>query len=477
MDTGGKRLSATNTAARPYIRQRASGPFWYGKWSRNGRPVVRALGRAWVEADRNGGWRNRRGRAPEGTLTETQAASRMLALVREHHAQQTRLEHDAEERRRQGVTFRELAHEWLGFLEREKGVKPSTLGDYGWMLAEPGQQHRRGQGRYPGLLMAAFGFRPARGITTRDVAEYLRGLDKAGARPRTVNKHRQVISAIYTYGMREDSYGLAINPALGTSKRREPPPAVLDFYEPEEVEALARAAERGAHRADSTINHDESQHIQQWAEDRQDAELYRIAAYTGLRLGELLALRWEDVNLQDRRLVVHRAVSGGSEGPTKSWQARFVPLSDGAARALARLVDRGDFTTPDDYVFCSTLGRRIDGSALRRRFKRTAAAATGSALPRAASRRRVAYRATSRSPLGARVPRTLEARHHRALPARQSSPGGRRATQPRIRPRAWRDSRRARLTCGVSALDSAGACISRAVKSRQDEVDFAFELT
>src|SRR6202000_1274071 len=29
-----------------------------------------------------------------------------------------------------------------------------------------------------------------------------------------------------------------------------------------------------------------------WLEDTQDADLYRIAAYTGLRLGELLALRW-----------------------------------------------------------------------------------------------------------------------------------------------------------------------------------------
>ena len=28
---------------------RSTGPFWYGKWSRNGQPVVRALGRAWVE--------------------------------------------------------------------------------------------------------------------------------------------------------------------------------------------------------------------------------------------------------------------------------------------------------------------------------------------------------------------------------------------------------------------------------------------
>jgi integrase len=88
-----------------------------------------------------------------------------------------------------------------------------------------------------------------------------------------------------------------------------------------------------------------------------------------MRLGELLALRWEDVNLDARRVIVRRAVSAGVEGPTKSWQARFVPLADNAASALARLAVRGDYTSRDDYVFCSRLGRRLDGSALRRRYK------------------------------------------------------------------------------------------------------------
>jgi hypothetical protein len=69
----------------------------------------------------------------------------MLELVREHHAEQQRVERDAEERRRRGVTFRELVHEWLVYLECEKGAKPSTVIDYGWMVAEPGQPHRRGQ--------------------------------------------------------------------------------------------------------------------------------------------------------------------------------------------------------------------------------------------------------------------------------------------------------------------------------------------
>src|SRR5436305_7017942 len=132
-----------NPSTRPFIRQRATGPFWYAKWSRNGQPVIRALGRAWVELDASGSWRRRRGRAPDGVLTEPQAAERMLTLVREHDAEQTLLERDAEERRRRGVTFRELAAEYLDWLEHVKGAKPSTPRDHRLLLAEPAQAYRR----------------------------------------------------------------------------------------------------------------------------------------------------------------------------------------------------------------------------------------------------------------------------------------------------------------------------------------------
>lgn len=163
-------MSVPNPTARPCVRLRASGPHWYAKWSRHGKPVVRALGRAWVESDGNGGWRRRRGKPADGALTEAHANARMLELVEAHHHDQARLEEDEAERRRRGVTFRELAAAWLLFLEREKSVKPSTLLDYGWMLAEPGHPHRRGQGKHPGLLMAALGDRPVAEVTTRQVS-------------------------------------------------------------------------------------------------------------------------------------------------------------------------------------------------------------------------------------------------------------------------------------------------------------------
>jgi integrase len=232
--------------------------------------------------------------------------------------------------------------------------------------------------------MSAFGERAVNAITTKDVADYLRRLDKAGATPRTVNKHRQVISAIYGYGMREDTYRLTLNPAAATTKRREPPLAVLDFYETEEVEAIARAAEAGAHREVTRLTYNDSELGARAGEDRQDAELYRIATYTGLRLGELLALRWADVNLVDRRLVVHRAFSDRIEGPTKGWQARFVPIADPAAESFARLAERGEFLGASDYVFGSRLGQHWTaphcGAASSAPLRRPASAYSASTL-------------------------------------------------------------------------------------------------
>jgi hypothetical protein len=90
--------------------------------------------------------------------------------------------------------------------------------------------------------MAAFGDRAASEVTTSQVTSFLRSLDREGLKPRNVNKHRQVLAAMFTYGCRSDTFVLTSNPVRGTDKRREDPPPALDYYEVEEVEALARAA-------------------------------------------------------------------------------------------------------------------------------------------------------------------------------------------------------------------------------------------
>ena len=103
--------------------------------------------------------------------------------------------------------------------------------------------------------------------------------------------------------------------------------------------------------------------------------MVRVSAYAGLRLGELLALRWRDVDFEGQVITVGRAMRAGIESSTKSGRVRRVPLADPAAAALDRVSRRADFTAPDEMVFCNAFGRTLDSSALRRRYKRAQTAA------------------------------------------------------------------------------------------------------
>ena len=177
-------------------------------------------------------------------------------------------------------------------------------------------------------------------------------------------------------GSRPSTYALAINPAAFADRRREPDSGALAFYSSEQIEQLARSLAHGAHRDPSRSALSPEEVEARSREDVQDAELVRVAAYAGLRRGELVALRWRDVDFLGRKLIVRRSLSAHTElRLTKSHRARQVPLPDQAAAALDRLSRREEYTGPDDYVFANRLGRRLDPSALRRRFERARDAA------------------------------------------------------------------------------------------------------
>lgn len=379
--------SSTTTAPAPkpavVVRVAKDGtPFFEAKWRSEGRQVKRRLGPAWIERDGDRGWRKRRGRTPDGWLDDRAAYVAALEQVAEVEVQA------AARRAREAIdatlTVRRLAGEWLGHLKTVEGAKPSTLANHRSMLAEPGTKHRRGQGACEGRLMRAFGDRPVQDVTPREVARWLATLDAAGLSGRNVNRHRQTLHAIFAYAMRADTYELEKNPVAATSRRREPPPARLDFYEYEEVEALARACESGLHRGTRTfrgvpVEHQEAELEARRAEDHRDADFFRLLFFSGLRLSEGLALRWDDIqflaDMSGAILTVSRNVSAGEETSTKSRRTRQVPVPRPATRALARLGAREDFMGPDDYVFANRLGRRLDGSAMRSRYKRARDAA------------------------------------------------------------------------------------------------------
>jgi integrase len=79
-----------------------------------------------------------------------------------------------------------------------------------------------------------------------------------------------------------------------------------------------------------------------------------VALKTGLRVGELIALKWEDIDLVVGQLVVRRTAWHNQEGPPKGGCNRTVPLSDEAIAAL-----KGHRHLKGPYVFCKPDGRRF----------------------------------------------------------------------------------------------------------------------
>src|SRR5207302_8204749 len=105
--------------------------------------------------------------------------------------------------------------------------------------------------------------------------DLLRSIASTRVAPRTVNKARQLLCAIFNYGVRPSTYGLPTNPAQHADRRREPDAASLAFYSREQVEALARALADGAHRDPRRPALRPSEIDARAREDVQDAELVR----------------------------------------------------------------------------------------------------------------------------------------------------------------------------------------------------------
>jgi integrase len=120
------------------------------------------------------------------------------------------------------------------------------------------------------------------------------------------------------------SYGNGIALRQGQPARRkvdfpriEETDADIRFLAPEGVEALLRAVD---------LDHE-------WGPT--EHALYLTAAMTGLRQGELLALRWRDVDWLAGRVRVRRNYVRGEFGAPKSRRSsRSVPLAD---RLMAEL--------------------------------------------------------------------------------------------------------------------------------------------
>lgn len=103
------------------------------------------------------------------------------------------------------------------------------------------------------------------------------------------------------------------------------------------------------------------------------AEIITLA-YTGMRGGELYALRWEHIDYDAEVITVEQSYSQGRLGPTKTGRARTPPMLPQVADAIRahrkRLVRLENVGLFEGIVFPATTGRRREATTLHKPMRK-----------------------------------------------------------------------------------------------------------
>jgi integrase len=313
------------SAAQPARRPRGTGALfvvrdgggretWYGKWRVGSTQVKRRIGPKRAVATRDG-------------LTRTQAEAELRRLIGAIDELAI-------------ATHRATVAEGGGLVlarARARGRKKSTVMSYESVV----RVH----------LVPFFGEKPLQQIGRREIEAFARQMTRSGRSVKTTFNALGILHAIFEAARREG--WVAANPCTLVDKPRaqETDPDIR-FLEPEEVEALLRS-----------VPDDDLGMVER--------RMYLAAAMTGMRQGELLALRWRDIDWPARRVRVRRSFVRGEFGTPKSKRSsRSVPLADRLAGELDLLHKETHFGSDEDLVFAHPhTGKPIDRSRLLKRFK------------------------------------------------------------------------------------------------------------
>ena len=133
-------------------------------------------------------------------------------------------------------------------------------------------------------------------------------------------------------------------------------------------------APRKAHHEVEPLDQDELRRLIASLEGDRLEALYVTALATGLRQGELLGLRWQDVDLSDGTVTVRHTLSrigAGLGEPKTEASRRTVRLPDSAAGALRRhKATQKLVRLTDGYVFATRTGTPLQARNVTRGFHR-----------------------------------------------------------------------------------------------------------
>jgi integrase len=205
------------------------------------------------------------------------------------------------------------------------------------------------------------GGRALESVRSEDVEDMMRAMTADGVGAKSIRNYIGTLSALYRYAMHPRRRWATSNPCDMIDL---PPLAISDeirFLTTVEVDALVSAAVEGDHQA-------------------LDRVLYLTAAMTGLRQGELIALRWQDVDWTAQRVRVRRNhVLGEFDTPKSRRSTRSVPMSRRVTRELGQWKKATRWAGQADLVFAEPVsGEVLRRGALMRRYRRALKAASSS---------------------------------------------------------------------------------------------------
>jgi integrase len=311
--TRSRRAYGTGTL---YAQRRANGhEVWYGRWYLGGRRVNRRLG-------------PKRRRGTNHGLNRTQAEAEL----------RRRIVRDRPPARGSTLPFADVVELMLRDLEALER-KETTLDNYRAIL----RAH----------LLPRFGELAVNRVRKEDVEEFMAALAEAGLAAHTRLGIFKLLSQIFTFAMRNG--WCEENPCRSVRRPQVRECSEIRFLNQPELDTLITTVDVSAVPFGST-----------------DRAIFLTAAMTGMRQGELLALRWRDVDWEAKRIRVRRNYTRGHWSTPKSRSGeRSVPLSSRVEAELRGHLRRSHFCDEDDLVFANPLnGEVLPHGPLVRRFKK-----------------------------------------------------------------------------------------------------------
>ncbi len=199
--------------------------------------------------------------------------------------------------------FKELAKQWLE-LHIKPNMRATTYDRYSGLLKN--------------YLYKKLASVPIDQVSRAEVIGALRWMRTKGLSRSSIEQARNVISGVCEFAI--DGEYITENPCVGVMRRlgmprcksREP----VDIFTADEVALILETCRKM--RLDFY-------------------PIFLTAFRTGMRIGEVLALRWDDVNWRNRYILVQRSFRNSRLTPTKNGKTRKVDISDQLYFALKRL--------------------------------------------------------------------------------------------------------------------------------------------